>query len=77
MHTPTCDLCDEPALIHETVSRHGIVKVRRLCRTHGLKLWRDAVIPATEHLAKRTRKHAVKATVTIPPTEYRHERKDH
>ncbi|MGD9854704.1 MAG: hypothetical protein AB7U20_07105 [Planctomycetaceae bacterium] len=76
MHTRSCDLCDEPALIYETAARRGVIKVRRLCRTHGLKLWRDAVVPASEYLAKHSRKRAVKAAVTIPLTDYRHDRKD-
>jgi len=38
-----CDLCDNPAVIHDTLTRAGVVKTRHLCRAHGLKAWRDAL----------------------------------
>ena len=43
MHQRSCDLCDDTALIHDTLVCAGVVKVRHLCRAHGLKVWRDAV----------------------------------
>jgi hypothetical protein len=43
MYQRSCDLCDNASVIHDTVIRGGIVKVRHLCRTHGLKTWRDSL----------------------------------
>lgn len=74
MHMQSCDLCDNPAYVHETILRSGVVKARHLCRAHGLKLWRDAVVPANEHLEKQSRDRAMKSAVTIPPTDHRKHR---
>lgn len=62
MPASTCDYCDQPAVIHETLSRRSVVKVRHLCRKHGLRIWRAAVDPAVE-LAMRTGKKATMKTV--------------
>jgi hypothetical protein len=48
-----------------------VVKVRRLCRGHGLKLWRDSVAPALEHVAGLRRNPSPKAPVTVPPSGFR------
>ena len=75
MYATTCDLCDSPAVIHDTVARGGIIKVRHLCRAHGLKLWRDAVVPAAESLANGSRTSSVKSTLAVPLTTSRDDRK--
>ncbi|MBX3438330.1 MAG: hypothetical protein KF861_12625 [Planctomycetaceae bacterium] len=75
MQTTYCELCDHPAVIHETIAHRAGVRVRHLCRYHGLKLWRDAVEPATAHLAQHAHQRAVKSPVTIPPGGQRPERK--
>lgn len=43
MHQRSCDLCHNTAVIHDTIIRAGVVKVRHLCRTHGLQQWREAL----------------------------------
>jgi hypothetical protein len=37
-----CDICGEPATIHETTIRAGEAVTRRLCREHG-----DSLLPKT------------------------------
>jgi protein-arginine kinase activator protein McsA len=34
MH-PTCDLCEQPATIHETTVEDGAAVTRHLCQEHG------------------------------------------
>ena len=75
MHATNCDLCDNPAVIHDTAARGGVIKVRHLCRSHGLRLWRDAVVPAVESLRNHSDTRSVKSTVTVPPTEIRQEQR--
>ena len=43
MYQRSCDLCDNPSVVHDTIIRGGVVKVRHLCRTHGLKTWRESL----------------------------------
>ena len=43
MYRRSCDLCDNPSVIHDTLIRGGVVKSRHLCRTHGLKTWRESL----------------------------------
>ena len=47
MMRPKCELCDRPAVVHETLA--GVVPplTRHYCREHGLPVWRDA-LPAVE-----------------------------
>jgi hypothetical protein len=46
MSSRHCDLCESGALIHETTLRAGQLCVRHLCRTHGVRLWHDALAAA-------------------------------
>lgn len=39
----SCDLCHNPAVIHDTVTRNSTVTVRHFCRVHGLPVWRGAL----------------------------------
>jgi hypothetical protein len=55
MNEHFCDLCDNPAVIHDTLAYDGVVNARHLCRAHGIKIWRAALpTPGTapEALAK-------------------------
>lgn len=45
MRPMKCDLCDQPAAIHETVVDQGNVTMRHLCRDHGAPIWHEAAAP--------------------------------
>ncbi|MCA9075044.1 MAG: hypothetical protein KDA93_08430 [Planctomycetaceae bacterium] len=77
MPTATCDLCDQTAVIHETLTRAGVVKLRHLCRSHGLGLWRSAVDPAIEQAAHAKKKSTYKTVPSNAPVEFRRHRAEH
>lgn len=55
MKEHSCDLCEKPAVIHDTLVHGGVVNVRHLCRAHGVPIWRSALPQlgiAPEALAK-------------------------
>lgn len=43
MNQYSCDLCNQPAVIHDTLSHGRVVNVRHLCRAHGMPIWRAAL----------------------------------
>jgi hypothetical protein len=44
MDHPKCELCGEPAEIHETAIENGVaVGSQHLCKQHGESHWRSAV----------------------------------
>lgn len=47
MNEHSCDLCNNPAVIHDTLAHGGIVNVRHLCRAHGMPILR-AALPQTD-----------------------------
>lgn len=42
MHSFSCELCGQPATIHETAVENGAVVARHLCAEHGESAWRSA-----------------------------------
>jgi hypothetical protein len=44
MVQPTCEVCGQPAVVHETEINASSVKTRHLCQAHGEAGWRDAVL---------------------------------
>lgn len=43
MNEHSCDLCNNPAVIHDTLAHGDVVNVRHLCRAHGMPIWRAAL----------------------------------
>ena len=48
MTHPSCDRCDLPATVHETVVGASGIRQRHYCREHGLALWHDALPPLND-----------------------------
>jgi hypothetical protein len=43
MHPFPCDVCGQPATIHETALEAGTAVVRHYCEEHGKSAWADAL----------------------------------
>jgi hypothetical protein len=43
MNEFACDLCNNPAVIHDALVQGDVVNVRHLCRAHGMPIWRGAL----------------------------------
>ncbi len=43
MKAPACDICGQPATIHDTSVSDGVAVARHFCSEHGLSTWREAV----------------------------------
>lgn len=71
----SCDLCDLPSVIHETLTCHGVVKVRHLCRAHGLNIWQDA-LPATNDFLPLPAKDQVLSSALAETDKLLHRRGD-
>jgi hypothetical protein len=44
MFHPVCEVCGQPAMIHETAIEGGVAVTRHLCQAHG-----QAALPALNH----------------------------
>jgi hypothetical protein len=44
MVQPTCEVCGQPAVVHETEIVASRVTSHHLCQAHGEAGWRDAVL---------------------------------
>ncbi|MCA9027931.1 MAG: hypothetical protein KDA86_22165 [Planctomycetaceae bacterium] len=77
MPASTCDYCDQPAVIHETQSRASVVKIRHLCRKHGLGMWRSAVDPAIELAMRAGKKPSLKTVPATTPVEFKRHKSGH
>jgi hypothetical protein len=53
MLVPKCDVCGQPATIHETALESEAVVTRHLCAEHGESAWRATALPVVDAEALR------------------------
>jgi hypothetical protein len=51
MHLPKCEICGQPAVIHETTLEAGAATPRHFCAEHGETSWRTAMPLSEAQLA--------------------------